>query len=313
MSWAEVPGRIIPTYNAIIEALDERRKFFISPDSILPPPVLDIPSPYRSVAFNSIRSGIKQLYREHFPPSGINGEWTPPRPYENCTDEEIEDAIAAELQAANINPADFFYINPPTPICNGNFIRACYHLLNNVLIYCIHVFTLHAHSRTTIWYSYDHSKPDGDPDEDYIEDRHFLGGPGDYIMWGRLEKQRQYNFDVYWAQDDRKGINGGAFLKGSWKARYTVEIEKSLGEPQSETDQRFYERYTLPGTTEVNFNGTTSDYIPRKEDVLRDADYYRCWGNFKYGFVYSCQRSTITEISITKENYPEINYQYFDL
>ena len=138
MSWIELPpSKMISALNQIHLAITERLRYnhpnHSGLESFVLPQSRSINSMYDYTG--RIRSCLRQMYKEHFPLANL-GKWAKLRPYGEYSTDELDLAIAGELSAAGIDPAGFFHPRPHR-ISDGTFVKACYHLLNNVLIYSL--------------------------------------------------------------------------------------------------------------------------------------------------------------------------------
>ena len=308
MSWMDMPPcKIIPVLNRINAAVLERLRY-TNPDYLFAGYETIILPLSRSNSIgkfiNQIRSGIRQLYKCHFPVSNF-GKWSKRRPYGELSDEELDLAIANELASAGIEPAGFFW-ERPHKYSDGNFVRACYHLLNNVLLYALGASEIDSQyftqsmktERITI-------------DGEYILTHEGNSG----LNFGYAAFSRQSDGYALRHIDRRFVISGSEYpkLQGNWKAKYHISfILKELLYPIDSKDktQSFSARDV--GTFEINFSGSQSDFIPWYPTTIENINTYYSRSNEKYGYAYAYEVDSITKILINRENFPPPNYQYID-
>lgn len=308
MSWLEIPVRIIPALNRILDALEERYIYSLKSSSNTGNQFERFSEPCRrrnevNSYTDRIRDCIRTVYRYHFPVSNF-GKWAKVTPFGNYTTQEIDDAIALELSSAGIDPAWYFW-TPPHRGCDGNFIRACYYLLNNVLLYQCGINTdgriFEQETNTeeiTLSGSYiqTHSGPEG-------------------LSYGAAAYSDElYTPDSAYRHIDRrfKIVDYYSYLfQGSWKVRYTASIFKVLWHPKDSTLEEYNEKKEL-GTFEINFNGSKSDLIPWQPETLENIGRFYSRGNKRFGFSSASESDVISEIFITPENLIPLNYQYLD-
>lgn len=321
MSWLDPnPVDIISSINIIVDVLHERYDYMlpaISHDAN--PGIFEyLPRPCSTYVVKNkmeyIRLAVCELYRWHFPVRNLGnwGHWQPfgKNSYNNV---EMTDAIRAELLEAGIDP-DGFFLTAPCRISDGNFIRGCYHLLNNVLLYTASDIGGQS-CRSTIkeWSTdseYDNNLPDVDITVDYGE-----GGLSGSAAYGYYKRSMRCEFDRRFVQIvyDTRGNKNGPELRGNWRGRYRTSIWKELLDPRENGLNDYGEYYDIEGVKEIPFSGTQSDFIPWVEDITKDLEYYKTWGNFKYDYAISRQRDTLTEIFLTADNFPHPEYKYLDL
>jgi hypothetical protein len=301
MSWLETPCRITLACDRICEAINERIAYMHgglrAPIQLPRYPILG----YRMASnIRKLRNSIHSLYAEHFPP--VFGEFTPPRPYGSLTENEVNDAIAAELQKANIDPAGYFMTPPPHRLSDGNFVRACYHLLNNVVLYRVpDIFSVRIKVK---W-----SAPGSDDiifdNDDWVFQRYknrivasFDDGRGYY---GEYER-------YYYVPDN---YYGPGFV-GNWKARFNITLVFRCVENYTQPEVNESRRTMVDESCEVNFPGNRTDYMPTYwcAEILKNIDYYR---NVSADLKYIRQVENLSAICVTKENLPPPNYKYLDL
>ena len=298
MSWLSTPSRIVPTVNRIIEAAHERAKYS-NPDGYWGSyyDLYSLPCGTRSAydMSNRIREMIWGLYREHFPPANF-GKWSQMRPYADFTDAQIEDAIAAELRKVNIDPAGFFW-EAPHPLGDGTFVRACYHLLNNVLLYTFPgTINLTGKVRSDSGLIYDASR----------ESFPFC------TLVGKLENGSSYyeHIDLHYVIPEDTYPR----LQGNWKVKH--KIDSVYRYVRDIYNYKTLEASTTPasGTFEVAFSGNQSEvFVPWGEEVFNNVDYYRslCEEQYYY-WVLVTQYSSFSEVFLNKENFTPPNYKYLD-
>ena len=320
MSWLNTPVDVISAINIIVDVLRERYTY-MSPatNHEVNSHFFDhLPRPCSTSAVKTkmmyIRQAVCELYRWHYPVKNF-GKWGSWQPYARYryNSAEISDAISTELSTVNIDP-DGFFMPPPHRVSDGNFVRSCYHLLNNVLLFTVSdVGGQDCHSRITEWSSdsyYDKDLPSVDKTVDYG-----VGGLSGCAVYGYRKRSLQCEFDRRFVQYvfDTWGNQNGPELQGSWRGRYKTSIWKELLNPLEENLNNSGIYYDLPGIKEINFSGTQSDLIPWVDDISNDLEYYKTWGNFQYDFSISRQIDTLTELFLTPDNFPEPGYKYLDL
>ena len=325
MSWLSAPPvEIIPALNRLSEVITERYHYmfpskYTAEESVFE--FLPTPSAKDNVKrkISDIRSHIAILYRHHFPVKNFGvwaGNWQPFFKFQDYS-EEVKNGITAELTEAGIDPAGFWH-TPPHLISDGNFVRACYHLLNNVILYSLHGMNFHTcQARLLKWNGgYDR----GEPSVDKIVDTFAHGGTPGCAVYGKYKESLHCEFSRHlWQYPfDTWGNQYSPELQGKWKGRYTTRIQKQLynhhnrpNYPTASAPQEY--DYTVPGVTEISFTGTKSDTaLPWHRDITSDLEYYKTWGNYKYYYSMSRQDDNLTEALLNVENFPPPNYKYFD-
>lgn len=323
MSWLDFPPcDIISSLNTINAAIIERNSY-MSPSTNTDNDRFDLlPRPCSQFAvLDKMRDTVDNLlllYKGHFPVKNF-GRWANQwNPYENALRFELEDAIAAELSEVGIDPGAFFMKNNPRRRSDVNFIRACYHLINNVLLYNLEGFAVagqHIHRGWRSEEAYDNDDPSVDETVDAHSGSGYDGYPACAAMKGYYKSSFYSDFNMYFLQrhvDFTWGHVNAPELQGNWKARYTVRIYKLLDYPRESNVQVHEESYYIPGSKEVNFSGSKSEIIPYTDDITRDLSYYQTWGNYKYGYAVSFQVNKMSEVFLTPENFPAPNYKYID-
>ena len=321
MSWLDSPPvDIITSINIIVDVLRERYTYMY--------PGLSheangeyfdcLPRPSSIYAVRQkmryISQAITGLYRIHFPVKNFD-RWANWQPYGNYRQNapEIPNAIRTELSAVNIDPDGVLLISPHR-ISDGNFIRGCYYLLNNVLLYnASGIGGQSCRSEIKQW-SHESDYDNNFPDVDTIADYGVSGLSGS-AMYGYYKKSLQCEFDRRFVQNvfDIWGNQSGPKLKGTWRGRYKTSIYKQLWEPRKDGLSDYGEIYDLPDEKEINFSNTQSGIIPWTEDITKDLAYYKTWGDFQYDFSISRQIDTLTELYLTPDNFPPPKYKYLDL
>ena len=318
MSWLTFPCETVPALNRINEALIERWNYMMpSQDTGFGTMFEFISAPCSSNVvknrFELIRQSIAKLYAMHFPIENL-GIWTKNwRPYDQLNETAIQDAIAGELSAVGIDPGGF-YFTAPHLISDNRFIRACYHLINNVLRYSVYGLggAQSCQSRLLKWGSngaYDRNQPSVDEIVNYGES----GLPG-CAAYGTFKAYLRCEFDRRFHQNafDVWGNQYSPELRGNWKGRYTTEIRKELTKPLYSDIQSQGYYYTASGVTEINFTGTESEILPWHSDITQDLEYYKTWGNYKYYYTMSRQVDRLSEVLLNAESFPIPNYKYLD-
>ena len=269
------------------------------------------------------RYHILRLYRAAFPLENF-GKWSVLRPnsykgealYKDGEDIDLKkspllrNAIAEELKRAKINPDGFLW-QLPYRIGDGDFIRACYHLLYNCILYVAPAF---------IQFDYEHTfnrnyrrYPDW-----YNEYFSSAIMSNNYVLAAGYLKN-----NIYWDTGNMwftQAGGGGAehqpheidtTLIGTFNFRRKKILETALN---SSPDPDVLDVYTEEdlGFFETTMTDNKAIYqIPASE--LENIDYYRTWGNLKYGFVSRVVRWRETQVKLTKENFPPLNYKYLDV
>ena len=308
MSWLDMPPcKMIPAFNCINAAILERLRYanpngyFIGYDTVNLP--LSRTNPIAKFT-NRIHSGIRQLYRCHFPIANF-GKWSKRRPYGDYSEDDLDLAIANELASAGIDPG-WFFRQKPHKYSDGNFIRACYHLLNNVLLYAIGANELDSNYFTQSMKT----------ERITIDGSHITTIEGsDGLIYGCAAMSRESDGYASRHIDRRFVITEYEYpkLQGSWQARYYVgSILKEVIYPKNSDDKVQSFKATDVGMFEINFSGTQSDFIPWHPLTIENISMYYNRANEKYGYAYAYESDYITEILITGENLPPPNYQYID-
>ena len=301
MSWLTTPVRVIPALNTILDAILERVNYTNRPglnwgDTYKH---FQLPLDFRNQSNDlpdRIRKLIRPLYREHFPPSKFS-QWSVTRPYANLSDTEIDDAIAVELQKVGIDPNGYLWQKPHL-LGDGTFVRACYHLLNNILLY-------------TAPESFDQTvktRWPGDSDDGFIfDDRHDYPA-GTYV--GKMYNGTGFNrhFDRHFNVRDTSYPK----LQGNWKARCSSYVYRYVFDRRN-SKTLFSETVPVDGSWEVDFSGNQSAEILWFPEVRKDIDYYvnLCDEEYYY-WVLVQQGDGISEINVTAENFTPPNYKYLD-
>lgn len=297
MSWLTTPVRIIPALNTILDALHERAIYASQPGVNFGSVYEHFVLPY-SARNNTnnlsdrIRSLIRSAYRDHFPPENF-GKWSKLHPYSGFTDKQIDEAIASDLRKADIDPAGFLWGRPHL-LGDGTFIRACYHLLNNVILYPAFRYAFPQTTKTrfgSIVYDNARNLPNG-------------------TIVGKL-----FNGAGYFEHFDRKFVladNSYPKLQGSWKAKRTVRnVIRDVNNRQPYKRIEF-SNVAVNETFEINFSGIQSDVIPWHPETLNNIDHYRDYCKEYYIWVQVTQYDSVTEVYVTAENFPPPDYKFFN-
>ena len=191
MSWLDFPPcDIISSLNTINAAIIERNSY-MSPSTNTDNDRFDLlPRPCSQFAvLDKMRDTVDNLlllYKGHFPVKNF-GRWANQwNPYKHADRSELEYAIAAELSEVGIDPGAFFMKDNPRRRSDVNFIRACYHLINNVLLYNLEGFAVtgqHIHREWRSEEAYDNNAPSVDE----IVDAHSGFGRGGYAAAAAME------------------------------------------------------------------------------------------------------------------------------
>ena len=297
MSWLTAPVRIIPALNTILDALHERAIYASRPGMNFGSVYEHFELPYSAVNHTNnlsdrIRGMIRSAYRDHFPPENF-GKWSKLHPYGDYTDAQIDEAIAADLQKADIDPAGFFWGRPHL-LGDGTFVRACYHLLNNVILYPAIKQAIPQTTKTRFG------------DIEYDGARNMPLG----TIVGKFA-----NGEAYFEHFDRRFVlaeNTYPKLQGNWKAKRSVSaVMRDVNNHQ--TYQRIeYSYVNINETFEINFSGIQSDVIPWHPETLKNIDHYRDLCKEYYIWVQVTQYDNVSEICITAENFIPPNYEFFN-
>ena len=304
MSWLDTPVKIIPALNKIIDALHERAIYASYPGVNFGSVYEHVNLPYSARNTNNlsdrIRSMIRSAYRDHFPSENF-GKWSKLHPYGDYTDAQIDEAIAADLQKADIDPAGFFWGRPHL-LGDGTFIRACYHLLNNVILYPAIKQAIPQTTKTR-------SGRIGSTNTSgsYIEGSHNI--PIGTIV-GKF-----YNGEGYFEHFDRRFVlaeNTYPKLQGNWKAKRSVSaVMRDVNNRQ--THQGIEHSYVnINEIFEINFSGIQSEVIPWHPETLNNIDHYRSLCEEYYIWVQVTQYDNVTEVYVTAENFIPPNYEFFN-
>ena len=300
MSWLTTPVRIIPAFNTILDAIYEREKYAQRPNYQFGDTYDHFQLPLNfynrsDEITDRIRELIRGLYRKHFPPANF-GKWSVMRPYAESSDAEIDDAIAKDLQKAEIDPAGFLWQKPHWQ-GDGTFVRACYYLLNNILLYRAPE-SLEQTVKTRM------------PGDDDWETDGAHGYPaGTYV--GKLFDGLGYyrHFERHFNVPE----NSYPKLQGSWKGRCKNGYIYRHVEDRKTYKTLVSENVVVEGSFEIEFSGNRSDEIPWLPEVRENIGYYTnlCIEQFYY-WVYVYQSDSISEINLTAENFTPPNYKYLD-
>lgn len=303
MSWLTTPVRIIPALNTILDAILERVKYTNRPNLNWGDTYehFQLPLNFQNQSnrlTNRIRELIRPLYREHFPPAKF-GKWSVTRPYANLSDTEIDDAIAVELQKVGIDPNGYLWQKPHL-LGDGTFVRACYHLLNNILLY--RAPESFGQTVKTVWLP-----SDDDNDSTYDDDHGYPAGT--YV--GKL-----YNGGGYYRHFDRHFTvpdNAYPKLQGNWKAKCKDSYIYRYVFNRRNSETLFTERVVVEGSWEIDFSGNKSAEIPWLPEVYKDIGYYTnlCMEEYYYWVIVQ-QGDSISEINVTAKNFTPPNYKYYD-
>lgn len=316
MSWLETPVQIIPALNRLTEAIVERYHYMFPAIYIDNDPGIEFLSPPATPSqvrnrIDYIKMYIARLYTFHFPVKNF-GTWGHWRPFDKLSydSEEVKNAITSELIEVGIDPAGF-WMDAPRLISDGTFVRACYHLLNNVILFSVDQLWEHDFVHLLKWNS-DSAYDNGSPSVDEIVEGAAHAGSAAY---GPYKRQLECALSRCFIQNiyDSRYRQVCPALQGKWKGRYTTSIWKQLTRPLHSDVQEQEHKYAIPGFTEIDFTDMKSDTtLPWHEDILRDLNYYKTWGNYQYQHTMSLQNDRLTEIMLNVENFPPPNYKYFD-
>ena len=311
MSFLQVPSKIRDAFPILREAIMERytacgyrvdETFYR-----FRPPYPFSNSGFRSV-FETFRYHIKRLYAYAFPPENF-GKWSDLRPnlydWETAStggDTPLLDAKISEvLQNAGIDPSGLFW-EVPHRFCDGNYIRACYYLLNEKILHFMPgQIGRTCKARIIKYLNYD--KGDHQIYEyDTPEDGLLIS-----VAYGHLKQSML-------SHHDPKFINTEAAYRpvvGNWKLRYRAELNTYMDAVNS-GDEGVYVFDQYVGDGEVACYGNESEIFELMPESLKDKEYYRKWGDLRYRFVSRSERQTLTGVLVTKENFPPLKYKYLD-
>ena len=311
MSFLEVPSRIRSTMGIMREAIAERFRaagysgYDIS--GALPEFYPAMTFEILRIYFDDYRRALKRLYSLAFPPGNF-GKWSALRPnffnggeiYNQNA--ELENAISADLCSAGIDPEAFFW-EYPRRFGKGDFIRACYHLLNNKLLYFAPSSPgFDTRYREIVYTDYEKGKY-----ETY--DRPGNGGRPEMVCaYGVLKKQKfhHYNCRFSFAPD------GGSLFRKSWKMRYRSTLTRSLRDPVNRNFKAVEIAACDLGEKVIRCSGDFSEIIPFAPAVEVNLDSDRDWGDEHYKYVYCHEQPRLTAVLLSKENFPPLNYKYLD-
>ena len=311
MSWVNLaPSDIISTLNILSAAYTERYNYFWQKSE--QPEILPRPSTTYAVKdfMWYFLNKIRRLYTHHFPVKFF-GRWGHWQPYWGKYNDVLDAAISDDLTAAGIDPGGIL-LTYPRRITDRTFVLGAYYLLNNILLYRVEgIGGQKVTLREEKWWTesnYDTNTP-------YVDEITEGGSADSYgrAMEGYLKSTRYRESNRRFYQPD-EGYGGARYplLRGSWKGRYTTQINKLLRHPQEDGFEKREEVYDIPGVKEINFTGRESTIIPYLDDITSEVDYFRTWGNYKYGWAALYQIDRLTGVALTPDNLPNPNYQYLD-
>lgn len=270
------------------------------------PPYYFHNSGFKSV-FEDFRRHIKILYSRAFPPENF-GKWSALRP--NLYDMDngwgqtplIDAEIARKLREAGIDPSGFFW-EVPHRFCDGNFVRACYYLLNNCILYFLpESIGRECKATETIYSNYDKGK--------FIKVEHddSAGAVLVSVASGYLKENMIVHHSPRFVNTDETHYP----ILGDWRLRYRAQLSSYLQSPVNKDDeeQYFFNRYV--GDGEVDCHGGKSEIFELMPESLENKSYYQRWGDLRYKSVFRSETQIVTHVKVTKENFPPLNYKYLD-
>ena len=259
------------------------------------------------ICFDDYRRAVKRLYSLAFPPGNF-GKWSALQPnffnngeiYNPNT--ELENAMSADLRAAGIAPEAFFW-KYPCRFGNGDFIRACYYLLNHKLLYFAPAVPgFDTRYREIVYTDYEKGKY-----ESY--DRPGNGGRPEMVCaCGLLKKQKFHHYDCRFSF----ATDGESVFRGSWKMRYRSTLTRILRDP---VNRKFNAVEIIArdlGEKVIRCSGNFSEIIPLSPAAEVNLDSDRDWGDKHYQYVYCQEQPRLTAVLLSKENFPPLNYKYLD-
>ena len=310
MSFLEVPSKIrdaFPILRAAIMERYEARGNYVGDFFRLKPPYPFNNAGFR-IVFETYRYHVKRLYAWAFPPENF-GKWSELRP--NLCDWEttatdgttplLDAKIAEVLQNAGIDPSGFFWTTPHR-FCDGNYLRACYYLLNEKILYFAPTMLGRTCSATKIKYT--------NYDKGQYQTYHY-DTPEDGLLisvaYGFLKRDMLYHHNPKFYNPEAEYRP----LFGDWKLRYRAELNTYM-DAASSNDKGFYEFDKYVGDGELSCHGNESEIFTLQSESLKNTDYYRKWGNLRYNFVSRSERQELTGVLLKRENFPPLNYKYLD-
>ena len=211
------------------------------------------------------------------------------------------------MSANGIDPKAFLLL-PPQRLRDKNFIFACYHLLNNCILY----FFPHGRRiyrtvgmRKEIFY-----RTNGSSTSSTLPFERDGAWSFD-LAQGIRNETMEYDVEAYYYFK-----NSQQQLIGEWQMRCHSSAEAyAFTENVPESSNRWQENFQHI----VDFDGMESrdvtETIPA--EIHEKAEFYRTWGNNRYRAVdYSATSASgglfNHEAKLTKDNFPPLNYKYYD-
>lgn len=324
MSFIQTPSKIINSLRVIVEATNERAAVAGGVGDI---DYVNLRLPYSrnniSWAMTTIRGTILQLYGQSFPPSNFGkfGWYTPLiKNNKEVDNKSSEEAVAEELAANNIDP-NAFLMTPPFRYSNPQFLWACYHLLNNCILYFFPKKNTSSDYLRTIGITKEiiyRSNGSSYSNEIAFDDKGwFVTLANGWSGGGGVKEKMSYDTEAHFH------FKGNRVLRGEWQMRLHSEASS-----QYYTDDVLEGNHSWSETFKhiVNFNGMESEnVIPTfPSEIKEKAELLQSWGGGSYrspnGSVSSTRlgnggetaRLLNHEVKLTKENFPPLNYKYLD-
>ncbi|MBQ9088593.1 MAG: hypothetical protein IJY46_07425 [Lentisphaeria bacterium] len=310
MSFVEIPSKIRNTMPIIRAAILERYAAFGSNSMDIFVYKFNPPFGFHNAGFKNVfedfRRHIKTLYARAFPPENV-GKWSALRP--NLFDIDkgwdqnplLDAEIARKLQEANIDPSGFFW-EVPHRFCDGNFVRACRYLLNKSIYFLPESIGRECKTTETIYSNYDKGK--------FVKVEHddSAGALLVSVASGYLKENMIVHHSPRFVNVDEKYYP----ILGDWRLRYRAQLSSYLDSPVNKDDEGeyFFNRYV--GDGEVACHGGKSEIFELMPESLENKSYYQRWGDLRYNYVSRTETQIVTQVKVTKENFPPLNYKYLD-
>ena len=311
MSFLEVPSKIRDAMPVIREAILERYAAIGSNSMDDFVRKFSPPFPFHNAGFREVfedfRRHIKTLYARAFPPENF-GKWSALRP--NLFDIDggwdnnplLDAEIARKLREANIDPSGFFW-EVPHRFCDGNFVRACYYLLNECILYFLpEGIGRECKATETIYSDYDKGK------FVKLERDDSAGALMMAVAWGELKKNMTVHHSPRFVNVYEKNYP----IQGTWRLRYRAQLSSWLSSPVDKNDEEQFISNKYVGDGEVTCHGSRSEIFELMPESLENKSYYQRWGDLRYKHVYRSENQIVTGVKVTKDNFPPLNYKYLD-
>ncbi len=310
--WLAPPIYIRDAYITIIRALHERGgDSGTSVDAVINS-YWPIPKsrPMGVLLWRNLRDQIKGLMGSVFVVPNNTGAWTKVYPYRSLTSEKLDDIIFDLLNKAGISPDGWFFeSNRPVSWVNQNFLEAAYYLLNNVLVYINYNArcSSFAESNESVWNWFENRLVSSRTITGYTN--LIAGTTSKSYSENRLTKMLSRFYRV-------EGCN----MRGSWslKCEFFLLQPTGFGETVSVVAK--------PGVKQIDFSDNQSGDVPIDAGEYVDLNKYlnptASSMTAEYISLYEAHtgRNTNdlfsegdTQISVTRDNLPPLNYKYLDL